>query len=269
MFKKRQKIYLVIKRIIDLVGSILGILILSPLLLIIAIITKISSRGPVLFKQKRVGQYNKIFTLYKFRSMKIIYDQNGDLKSDEARLTKFGVFLRRTSLDELPQLFNILLGQMTIIGPRPKTIFETLLMKDTKFVYRMAIKPGLSSWSVIHGRNNISNDQALAYDLEHIALYSFPLDFKIFFKTIKLVFKGSGIKTEGHATFFHLADFLLEKNIKSEDEIAEIKKQAVETELNKLKYIPLGISKKEFREKCLEIQKNSKNKQYSSDCSWE
>lgn len=102
MFKKRQKIYLVIKRIIDLVGSILGILILSPLLLIIAIITKISSRGPVLFKQKRVGQYNKIFTLYKFRSMKIIYDQNGDLKSDEARLTKFGVFLRRTSLDELP-----------------------------------------------------------------------------------------------------------------------------------------------------------------------
>ena len=127
----------------DFVFSLLTIIVFGPLLIVIAILIRINLGGPVLFKQKRVGRYNKIFTLYKFRSMKIAYDEKGELLPDEQRLTKFGIFLRRTSLDELPQLFNILFGHMTIIGPRPKTIFETLLMRDTKFVYRAAIKPAL------------------------------------------------------------------------------------------------------------------------------
>lgn len=247
--------YQSIKRILDFILSLLAIIVLSPLLLVLAILVRINLGAPVLFKQKRVGRYNKIFKLYKFRSMRMIYDKDGNLLPDEKRMTKFGAFLRRSSLDELPQLFNILFGQMTIIGPRPRMIYETMLMKDTKFIYRMAIKPGLSSWSVIHGRNNMRIDQALAYDFEHVIRYSFLLDVKIFFKTIAVVLKRSGINTEGYVTTKPISEFLIENKIKTPEEIEEIKTESKKIDESNEKFLPLGITKEDFINKRKKIKK--------------
>ena len=260
--------YRPIKRTLDFVLSLIGIIVLSPVLIILTILVRVNLGKPVIFKQKRVGRYNKIFTLYKFRTMRTIYDEKGNLLPDEMRMTKFGTFLRRTSLDELPQLFNIFFGDMTIIGPRPKQIFETVLMKDTKYVYRMAIKPGLSSWSVIHGRNNLRIDRALNYDFEHVVRYSVWLDIKIFFKTIKVVIKGSGINTEGYVTFQPISDFLIENNIKTPEEVAKLKVEADKIEKQNLKYVPLGVTKKEFKEKRREIQKNKKLYNSNQPTTW-
>lgn len=265
----KKLMYRPIKRFLDFLLSFIGVIVFGPLLIVLAIIVRFNLGAPVLFRQKRVGRYNKIFTLYKFRSMRIAYDEKGQLLPDAERLTKFGLFLRRNSLDELPQLFNILLGDMTIIGPRPKTIFETLLMKDTKYVYRAAIKPGLSSWSVIHGRNNMRNDQALAYDFEHVVRFSAWLDTKIFFKTIGLVIKGSGINTDGHVTFLHLSDFLLQNNIKTPEEIALIKQQAFQVEIDKLKFVPMGITKQEFKTKRREMKKWRKTYDANQPITWD
>lgn len=261
--------YRPIKRFLDFLLSLIGVIVLAPLFIVVAIIIRINLGHPVIFKQKRVGRYNKVFNLYKFRSMKIAYDEKGDLLPDEQRLTKFGIFLRRTSIDELPQLFNILLGDMTIIGPRPKTIFETLLMKDTKYVYRAAIKPGLSSWSVIHGRNNMRNDRALAYDFEHVVRFSFFLDVKIFFKTIGLVLRGSGINTEGYATFLHISDFLVENKLRTQHEVDQIRKEAFQVEIDKLKYVPMGISKQDFKNKRKEMKKWRKTYNSNQPITWD
>mgnify|MGYP001056833363 CR=1 FL=1 len=260
--------YRPIKRFLDFLLSLLGVIVFAPVLIIVAILVRTKLGRPIIFKQKRVGRYNKIFTLYKFRSMKVIYDEHGELLPDEKRLTKFGIFLRRSSLDELPQLFNILFGNMTIIGPRPKTIFETLLMKDTKFVYRAAIKPGLSSWSVIHGRNSMRNDQALTYDFEHIIRFSFILDTKIFFKTFGLVLRGSGINTEGHATFLHMSDFLITNGIMTPAEVSKIKQESLEIEASNIKYVPMGILKEEFKAKRRELKKWRKTYDANQPISW-
>lgn len=182
--------YIIIKRLLDILFSTVAIIIFSPLLLILIIIIKINMGGPVFFKQKRVGKYNTIFTLYKFRSMKNTKDNNGVLLPDAKRITKFGNFLRKSSLDEIPQIFNIFLGQMSFIGPRPKMVYHVLLMKDEPYIYRHAIKPGFSSLSVINGRNSIPRDVALSYDLEHVGRFSFLLDVEIFFKTVSVVIKG-------------------------------------------------------------------------------
>ncbi|MGI6735421.1 MAG: Undecaprenyl phosphate N,N'-diacetylbacillosamine 1-phosphate transferase [Tenericutes bacterium ADurb.Bin239] len=261
--------YRPIKRTMDFVLSLLAIIMLSPIFVVISILVRINLGAPVLFKQKRAGRYNKIFTLYKFRSMRTVYDENGELLPDEQRLTKLGLFLRKTSLDELPQLFNILFGHMTIIGPRPRVIFETMLMKDTKYVYRMAIKPGLSSWSVIHGRNNMRIDQALAYDFEHVVKFSFWLDLKIFFKTIGIVLKRTGINTDGYVTTKPISEFLIENNLKTPAEITEIKKESFDVEASNLKYIPMNISKEEFKAKRREIQKNRKSYTPSKIVTWD
>lgn len=253
--------YRFIKRMIDIVGSLVILILLSPLLLVIALLVRINLGGPVLFKQKRVGRYNKIFKLYKFRSMRTIYDEEGNLLPDKMRMTRFGTFLRKTSLDELPQLINILKGDMTVIGPRPRVIYETMLMKDTKFIYRMAIKPGLSSWSVIHGRNNMRIDQALAYDFEHVIRYSFFLDVKIFFKTIGVVLKRSGINAEGYVTAKPISVFLIENNIKTPEEIEAIRLEAKKIEESDLKVLPLGITKQDFKNK----RKHIKNFRKSLD----
>lgn len=263
-----NKMYRPIKRFMDFLLSLLGIIILSPVILIIALLVRIKLGGPILFRQKRVGRYNKIFTLYKFRSMLTVYDEKGELLPDEHRLTKFGLFLRETSLDELPQLFNIFLGNMTIIGPRPRVIFETMLMKDTKYVYRMAIKPGLSSWSVIHGRNNMRIDRALSYDFEHVVRFSALLDTKIFFKTIGMVLKRTGISPEGYVTAKPISEFLLENNIKTVTEIAEIKRQSFEIERSNLKVVPMGLTKQDFKNKRREMQKWRKTFDSNQQVSW-
>lgn len=242
------------KRILDILMSFISLIVLSPLLLFLALLVRTKLGSPIIFKQKRVGQYNKIFTLYKFRSMENMYQCNGDPECDELRMTKLGIFLRRTSLDELPQLLNIFLGHMSFIGPRPKQVFETLLMKETQFVYRTCIRPGLTSWSIINGRANLRADKALLYDLEHIKKESFFLDLQIIFKTIGVVINGSGITTEGYVTFKPINEFLIENNIKTLEEIEKLRLEAAAIVSRNTKLIIPGLTKKDFKEKRREIR---------------
>jgi len=195
MFKKRQKIYLVIKRIIDLAGSILGILILSPLLLIIAIITKISSKGPVLFKQERLGKDEKVFILLKFRSMKVDAVQIGaesiSIEEQEAMMTKWGKFMRKTSLDEFPQLFNILTGKMSFIGPRPEMIGATDDLRKARQNMNpspYSVKPGLGGYAQIYLRRNHDPIKKAEYDSYYVKHFSFWLDIKLFLMSFLVLF---------------------------------------------------------------------------------
>lgn len=231
--------YKIIKRLLDILFSSIALVILSPLFLFLIIIVRFSIGRPAFFKQKRVGRNYKIFTIYKLRTMKDVRDGFGELLPDRERLTKIGKILRKSSLDELPQLINILIGQMSFIGPRPKTIYETLLLKGTPYIARNKLKPGLSGWSVIHGRNNLSNDKMLEYDLEHVKKNSFLLDIKIFFKTFNIVLRRVGITTEGHATFKHLAEYFVEIGDKSTEEVELIRQEAVKIENSKMKKLQI------------------------------
>lgn len=260
--------YRPLKRILDVVISLTSIILLLPLFLFMTIIIKTTIPGSVLFKQKRVGQYNTIFTLYKFRSMKEVYDEGGNIEKDEKRLTKFGIFIRRTSLDELPQLFNILLGHMSFVGPRPKQISETLLMKDTRLVFRTAIKPGLTSWSIVNGRSKLRPDIALEYDLEHVEKDSLWFDIKIFFNTFKIVINGSGVTTEGYATFQPIGEFLILNKIKATDEVKTINKEAETINKENLKYLSMNITKKDFIAKRRELQKTRAKHDYNQPITW-
>lgn len=181
-----------IKRIVDLFCSILAIVILSPIMLITAILVRFKLGSPVIFKQKRPGRNEKIFTLYKFRTMTDAKDMNGELLPDEDRLTKFGRMLRSTSLDELPELFNILNGDMSIIGPRP-LVPEYLPYYSADEKHRHDVRPGLSGLAQVNGRSFISWEEIFAYDLEYVYKITFLGDVKIFFNTIKKVFQRENI----------------------------------------------------------------------------
>jgi lipopolysaccharide/colanic/teichoic acid biosynthesis glycosyltransferase len=187
MLTKKQQIYLFFKRVIDVFGSLLGLVLLSPLMIIVALITKITSKGPILFRQKRLGKNERHFTLLKFRSMKIDAAQTGqDNLTDEQRekmVTKWGRFIRKTSLDELPQLFNIFVGDMSFIGPRPGMVENDgkLLQYRRSFVpTAYAVKPGLSGYSQIYLRRNSDPIAKARNDSLYVQHFSFWLDFKIF-----------------------------------------------------------------------------------------
>jgi lipopolysaccharide/colanic/teichoic acid biosynthesis glycosyltransferase len=187
MLTKSQKIYLFFKRLIDIFGSTIGLLILSPLMIILTILTKLTSRGPVFFRQKRLGKSEKPFTLLKFRSMRVDAEQLGQEKiSDvdrENMVTSWGKFIRKTSLDELPQLFNIFVGRMSFIGPRPEMAENDELLHRNRlsfFPNAYRVKPGLSGYSQIYLRRNpdpIIKSRADSWYVQHL---SFWLDFKIF-----------------------------------------------------------------------------------------
>lgn len=196
------------KRIIDFVGSLLAILLLSLLIIILAIIVRIKLGGPVIFKQQRPGKNGKIFTLYKFRSMSNKKDENGNLLPDEQRLTKFGKNLRATSLDELPELFNILKGDMAFIGPRPLLIKDYVFF-DEEVMKRQSVRPGLSGLAQINGRNNISWEKKFEYDLEYVKKITFWKDTKIFFRSIFKAAKKDDVYKEGFATDEDYGDYLL------------------------------------------------------------
>lgn len=196
----KKSIYEVIKRIIDILLSLLGIIITLPIMIIIAIAIKIDSEGPIIFKQERTGKYGKNFNVWKFRTMVASNNVRDFSKKDEH--TKVGNFLRKTSLDELPQLFNIFLGKMSFIGPRPWiTDYYDNMNKRQK--HRVDVIPGLTGLAQVNGRNNISIFKKINYDLEYIDNYSLYQDIKIFFLTIKIVLSKVGsdagknvIKTE-------------------------------------------------------------------------
>lgn len=184
-----------VKRILDIILSLLAIIILSPLLIIISILVLIFMGRPIIFKQARPGKNEKIFDMYKFRTMTNKKDKNGNLLPDEQRLNKFGKFLRSTSLDELPELFNILFGKMSFIGPRPLLV-KYLPYYTEEEHHRHDVRPGLTGWAQCNGRNLVNWDQRFQYDLEYVNNISLKMDLKVIFRTIKVVLFSEGVSLQ-------------------------------------------------------------------------
>ena len=194
-----------IKRLLDIVLSLFAIIISSPLFIIIGILVLVFLGKPAIFRQNRPGKDEKIFTLYKFRTMTNKTDKNGNLLSDEARLTKFGKFLRKTSLDEIPEFINILKGDMSFIGPRPLLV-EYLPYYTDEEHHRHDVRPGLTGLAQVNGRNLLNWDERFKKDLEYVNSLTFMNDLKIVFKTIKVVLSHSGINDKKTMTMTALSN---------------------------------------------------------------
>lgn len=190
---------LIIKRLIDIFVSVFLLIILSPFLVIISLIIFVTMGPPVIYKQTRAGFKGKPFTIYKFRTMTNEKDEYGNLLPDEKRLTKIGKFLRSTSLDELPELFNVLKGDMSLVGPRP-LLMEYLNYYTEEQMRRHDVKPGITGWAQVNGRNSLSWEEKFKLDVWYVDNWSLWLDLKIMFITIIKVLKREGISAEGHAT---------------------------------------------------------------------
>jgi len=180
------------KRIIDLTVSLIGVIILSPIILIIGIIVKYKLGSPILFKQQRPGLNGKPFYLYKFRSMSNAKDKNGVLLPDSDRLTSLGIFLRKFSLDELPQLFNVIMGDLSLVGPRP-LLMDYLSLYTEEQAKRHLVKPGITGWAQVNGRNVITWEEKFHYDVWYVNHQSLLLDMKILWLTIKKVVRSEGV----------------------------------------------------------------------------
>ncbi len=204
--KKQKGVYeLFFKRFLDIILSLLGIIILSPIILIVAILVRINLGSPVLFTQDRPGKDDRIFKLYKFRSMKDMIDKNGNELDDEVRLTPFGKKLRSTSLDELPELFNILKGDMSIVGPRPLLV-EYLPYYTDEERRRHSVRPGLTGLAQINGRNSISWEDTFDWDVKYVDDITFMGDCKIVWKTIDKVIRKADIQMGDTRTVGRLDD---------------------------------------------------------------
>jgi undecaprenyl phosphate N,N'-diacetylbacillosamine 1-phosphate transferase len=183
------------KRLFDFAVALVLLLLLSPLLLLIALLIKLTSRGPVFFLQERAGRYGQAFTIYKFRTMVVGAEKIGDgfyTGANDARITRIGSFLRAWSLDELPQLFNILKGDMSIIGPRPTLMYQIEEYDDFQ-KKRLLARPGVTGWAQVNGRNSLTWPERIKLDVWYVENWSFWLDLKILFKTVGVVFKRDGI----------------------------------------------------------------------------
>lgn len=187
------------KRLIDFILSLIALIVLSPILLIVALLVRTKLGSPVIFKQERPGLNEKIFTLYKFRTMTDAKDEQGNLLPDEIRLTKFGKLLRSTSLDELPELFNILKGDMAIVGPRPLLVRYLPLYNEHQ-KHRHDVRPGFTGWAQCNGRNAISWEEKFDLDVYYTKHVSLLLDIKIILKTVRVVLFREGISSETSVT---------------------------------------------------------------------
>lgn len=196
------------KRPMDFVLSGMALIVLSPVLLIVAILVRFKLGSPVIFKQKRPGLNEEIFTMYKFRTMTDARNEKGELLPDSIRLTKFGKLLRSTSLDELPELWNIFKGDMSIVGPRPQLIKDMIFMTKEQRK-RHTVLPGLTGWAQVKGRNNITWEEKLKLDLEYLKSMTFYMDIKIIIWTFIKVFGRDDVATEGLTTAEDLGDYLL------------------------------------------------------------
>ncbi|MBV7440772.1 sugar transferase [Weeksellaceae bacterium TAE3-ERU29] len=190
---------LFLKRFLDFTLSLIGLIVLSPIFIIITILLFFSNNGKPFFFQKRPGLHEKIFSIIKFKTMNDKKDAQGNLLSDKERLTKVGSFVRKTSLDEIPQLINVLKGDMSLIGPRP-LLPEYLPLYNETQKQRHNVRPGITGWAQVNGRNAISWQQKFKYDVYYVENYTFLLDMKIVFLTIKKVFVSEGISQKGQAT---------------------------------------------------------------------
>jgi sugar transferase EpsL len=187
------------KRAFDVISVSIGLILLSPLLLVVAVIVRIKLGSPVIFKQQRPGLDGNPFFMYKFRTMTDARDTDGNLMHDEERLPAFGKFLRSTSLDELPELFCVLKGDMSLIGPRP-LMMKYLPRYTPQQARRHEVKPGITGWAQVNGRNAISWEEKFDLDIWYVDNWNLWIDFKILFKTVAMVFKRHGITEEGSAT---------------------------------------------------------------------
>ena len=188
-----------VKRLLDIFISLVSIVILSPVLLILVLLVRSKLGSPVLFHQDRPWLNGKIFHLYKFRSMTDERDENGELLPDEKRLTDFGKKLRSTSLDELPELFSILKGDMSLVGPRPLLV-QYLPLYNERQRHRHDVRPGLTGWAQVNGRNTLTWQDKFEYDVEYTEKYCFSMDLRIIFMTFRGVIKREGINPENSAT---------------------------------------------------------------------
>ena len=207
-FTPQQKRYLKVKRVLDVIFAILGLVAASLIILIFIIWIRLESKGPAIFKQRRPGYKQKIFTMYELRSMRIeTRDKNGRALTDDERLTLSGKIARKTSIDELPQLINILKGEMSFIGPRPFLINDLGTYNEEQLV-RFEVLPGITSWTAIHGRNNQSIQDKYNQEIYYVNNISFKLDMQIFFKTITLVLSQKDV--EDHTTEGRLGAEIIE-----------------------------------------------------------
>jgi lipopolysaccharide/colanic/teichoic acid biosynthesis glycosyltransferase len=199
------------KRSFDFLGALSILILISPLLLAFIILIKFKMGSPIFFTQQRLGYNGETFKIWKFRSMTNCLDENGRLKSDEYRLTRFGKFLRDWSIDELPQLWNVLVGDMSLIGPRP-FIAEYASRYTTEQARRHEVRPGISGWAQITGRNSINWNQKFILDVWYVENCSLALDIKILLSTIPLVLLRAGITAENHVTMPKWAGNKAQKN---------------------------------------------------------
>lgn len=199
-----------LKRVIDFICSLCALIVLFPVLLILIVLGAVFMRGNPFFTQSRPGKDEKIFNLVKFRTMDNRKDKNGELLPDEVRLNKYGRFLRSTSLDELPELWNILIGDMAIIGPRPQLVRDMVFMTDEQRK-RHTVRPGLSGLAQVNGRNVITWEDKLNWDLKYIENITFLGDMSLILQTIGKVFKRADINREGTASDMDFGDYLLNK----------------------------------------------------------
>lgn len=188
-----------VKRVFDFIVALTGLLIISPVFIVFFIALAIANEGKPFFLQKRPGKSGKIFTIIKFKTMNDKTDSKGNLLSDAERLTAVGSFVRKTSLDEIPQLINVLKGDMSLIGPRPLLV-QYLPLYNEHQARRHEVRPGITGWAQVNGRNAISWNQKFDYDVWYVENISFILDCKIFFLTAKKVFIREGVSADGHVT---------------------------------------------------------------------
>jgi lipopolysaccharide/colanic/teichoic acid biosynthesis glycosyltransferase len=187
------------KRFLDVLGALSGMILLSPVLLVLILLVRRRMGPPAIFTQRRAGMKGRPFVLYKLRTMKEARDEKGDLLPDEVRLTEFGQFLRRWSLDELPQLWNVLKGDMSLVGPRP-LLLDYVPLYDERQRRRLQVKPGITGWAQVNGRNAIGWDEKFALDVWYAEHYSFGLDVRILLMTLVKILKREGISAPGEAT---------------------------------------------------------------------
>ena len=199
------------KRPLDFICGMVAVIVFCWLYVIVAILVRVKLGSPVLFKQDRPGKDEKIFKLYKFRTMTDERDENGELLPDEVRLTKFGKMLRTTSLDELPEVFNIIKGDMSIIGPRPLLVKYLPYYNDEQR-HRHDVRPGLTGYAQAHGRNGVSWDEKFSMDVQYVNHITFIGDIKIILLTVIGVLKKEGISSSTSATMESFIDYVIDKN---------------------------------------------------------
>ncbi len=187
------------KRTLDLLGALVLLVPTAPLLLLLALISRVLQGSPVLFRQRRPGLDGEVFGLIKFRTMSNARDAHGELLPDAERMTRFGNFLRRTSLDELPELLNVLRGEMSLVGPRPLLV-DYLPLYSERHRRRHEVRPGITGWAQVNGRNSVSWPERLEMDVWYVEHVSPWLDLKILLSTVAIVFRSRGVSAEGHAT---------------------------------------------------------------------